>query len=220
MPTKISDLPVGVAGDLDADARFVFDDLTSGTTKQVSAAVMAEVFAGEPGPPGPSGGSEVRKTIVSAAVDLSAGTSQTIGSVSIADIAAGDIIEVDVFVVRLNDSGNVRSLTWSVSVGDFNIVLAETASASSSNRAGRSWQLRVAVVSDALALAVAKHTLVNGAAEGVLGNGGNTNGLWQDEAVDITGTRTVSIAAQFSDAGTNQSVGPLIAVVKHIVATG
>jgi hypothetical protein len=171
---------------------------------------------------GNSGGaSEVVKTVGSAAIDLSSGNAQTIASFSLPDIGAGDIVEVTLQTAELNNSGSSKTFTYNFTI-DGVAVLPGWNSDSLFNNANRrlaSILFKTAIVSSASFVSncwghfsntVAKNTNSN------VGSNSQHKMSYNDGSDNLTGTKTVALTVQSSASGSNQEIGPVITVFRHI----
>lgn len=150
-----------------------------------------------------------------------AGGSVTIYSQSIAGIAAGDIIEIELNFLFLNNSGATRGYTPTVSLGSFSVITSGTWNVgASANSLALFWRCRFAVKSSSDISAQIISQMSNFAAAGgqTTMSTGSQNG-WNTSASDLTGTQTFTYALASNDVTATQTLTLQAYTVRKIPTT-
>jgi hypothetical protein len=149
------------------------------------------------------------KIATAATVDLSSGASQTLLTHSLANIAAGDVIEVDLNFAWLNGTGVSRTLTLTVDVDGYNMALTSSGSFNP-NRFVVNGYWKVAVISSSLVVSNAQFGVSNGVVKGATSGGFSQFSQYNDGSNNLTGTRTVTVSAITSASGADQDLSSVI----------
>jgi hypothetical protein len=149
------------------------------------------------------------KIATAATVDLSSGASQTLLTHSLANIAAGDVIEVDLNFAWLNGTGVSRSLTLTVDVGGYNMALTSGGIFNPNRLVGNGYW-KVAVISSSLVVSNAQFGVSNGVVKGATSGGFSQFSQYNDGSNNLTGTRTVTVSAITSASGADQDLSSVI----------
>lgn len=139
-----------------------------------------------------------------ATVDLSAGTAVTLLTTSLANIAAGDVIEVTMNGALFNNSGGARGYTIVVTVGSYVTTIITIGSLSSAtNRNIVSGRYIANVVSSSVVNSTFELWYANPTTKNTTVNGIISYNTFNDGSDNVTGTSTVTVTIQASSAGSN-----------------
>jgi hypothetical protein len=151
----------------------------------------------------------IAKIASAATVDLSSGASQTLLTHSLANIAAGDVIEVDLNFAWLNGTGVSRTLTLTVDVDGYNMALTSSGIFNANRFVGNGYW-KVAVISSSLVVSNAQFGVSNGVVKGATSGGFSEFSQYNDGSNNLTGTRTVTVSAITSASGADQDLSSVI----------
>lgn len=161
--------------------------------------------------------SRIIKTHMVGSIDLTGGGTVTVFTASVPSIAAGDIVEVSLQSTRFNNSGSSRIWTYTMSLGSASVSIVTANLSTNANKRPDTLMVRFGCVSSAQAFVYGSGQLGDAVAEGTTTTSQNAI-VYEDDAVDITGTNTLTVSIDINTPGSNQALEAVMANVRLIKA--